>query len=346
MGRFLDDVPFSGIIRIRDMMYSVDRPFRLDQGDVSFDAPDSVKAALVAGVDDNRTHYVQTTGIPPLLELLAEKLRQRTTAFRSAAPTRSWSRPAAFTASTPPARDCSSRATRCSCPIRSGRRRRATSRARTRCRCRIRCTNRSGWRPDRRRDAPADHAEDARDLRQLAQQPDRRRAHARRSRGDRRARDRARSLGDLRRSLRGRALRRPRAHQHRVAARHVRAHDSDLHVQQDLRDHRPAPRLHRRHRTRRSAIACARCSSTRCPTRRRSFSTAASARSSGSQEVVAEFRRELAARRDLFYDGHRDAAPRHLHRRAAGRRVLRVPEDRSGVEVAAAERAQRRCRGR
>jgi len=77
MASYLDDVPFSGIIRIRDMMYSVDRPFRLDQGDVSFDAPDSVKRALIQAVHDNRTHYVQTTGIPPLLDLLAKKLRER-----------------------------------------------------------------------------------------------------------------------------------------------------------------------------------------------------------------------------------------------------------------------------
>jgi aspartate aminotransferase len=74
---YLDSVPFSGIIRIRDMMYTVDRPFRLDQGDVSFDAPASLKDALVRGVADNRTHYVQTTGIPPLLEHLAAKLRDR-----------------------------------------------------------------------------------------------------------------------------------------------------------------------------------------------------------------------------------------------------------------------------
>ena len=59
------------------MMYSVERPFRLDQGDVSFDAPASVKDALVRAIAENRTHYVQTTGIPPLLELLAEKLRRR-----------------------------------------------------------------------------------------------------------------------------------------------------------------------------------------------------------------------------------------------------------------------------
>jgi hypothetical protein len=42
MEHFLDAVPFSGIIRIRDMMYGIKDPFRLDQGDVSFDAPDTV----------------------------------------------------------------------------------------------------------------------------------------------------------------------------------------------------------------------------------------------------------------------------------------------------------------
>ena len=35
MGIFLDSVPLSGIVRIRDMMYTVKDPFRLDQGDVS-----------------------------------------------------------------------------------------------------------------------------------------------------------------------------------------------------------------------------------------------------------------------------------------------------------------------
>jgi aspartate aminotransferase len=75
MGQFLDSVPFSGIIRIRDMMYGVKDPFRLDQGDVSFDAPDTVKNAMHRAIDENRTHYVQTTGVPRLLELLAEKLR-------------------------------------------------------------------------------------------------------------------------------------------------------------------------------------------------------------------------------------------------------------------------------
>ena len=76
MGRHLDVVPFSGIIRIRDMMYSIENPFRLDQGDVSFDAPETVKAAMRRAIDENRSHYLQTTGVPHLLDLLAEKLRR------------------------------------------------------------------------------------------------------------------------------------------------------------------------------------------------------------------------------------------------------------------------------
>src|SRR4051812_4437654 len=77
MGKYLDSVPFSGIIRIRDMMYGVKDPFRLDQGDVSFDAPETVKAAMRRAIDENRSHYLQTTGVPRLLELLAAKLRDQ-----------------------------------------------------------------------------------------------------------------------------------------------------------------------------------------------------------------------------------------------------------------------------
>ena len=64
MGTFLDSVPMSGIVRIRDMMYTIPNPFRLDQGDVSFDAPDTVKQAFIKAVQDNHTHYLPTTGLP------------------------------------------------------------------------------------------------------------------------------------------------------------------------------------------------------------------------------------------------------------------------------------------
>ena len=66
MAEYLDSVPFSGIIRIRDMMYTVKDPFRLDQGDVSFDAPETFKQAVAKAMTDNRTHYLPSSGIPPL----------------------------------------------------------------------------------------------------------------------------------------------------------------------------------------------------------------------------------------------------------------------------------------
>jgi aspartate aminotransferase len=77
VAEYLDAVPLSGIMRIRDMMYTVDKPFRLDQGDVDFDVPESVRAALIQGVAENRTHYVQTTGIPPLIDLIVAKMREK-----------------------------------------------------------------------------------------------------------------------------------------------------------------------------------------------------------------------------------------------------------------------------
>jgi aspartate aminotransferase len=77
MASYLDSVPFSGIIRIRDMMYGVDNPFRLDQGDVSFDAPDTVKRAMIRAIEENKTHYLQTNGVPRLRELLAKKMREK-----------------------------------------------------------------------------------------------------------------------------------------------------------------------------------------------------------------------------------------------------------------------------
>ncbi len=77
MGTFYDSIPMSGIVKIRDLMYSVKDPFRLDQGDVSFDAPDTVKEAMIRAVHENRTHYLPTTGLPRLRQLMAEKIRQK-----------------------------------------------------------------------------------------------------------------------------------------------------------------------------------------------------------------------------------------------------------------------------
>jgi len=77
MASYLDAIPFSGIMRIRDMMFGIDKPFRLDQGDVGFDAPDAVKAGMTNAITANQTHYVQTVGIPRLRELILEKIREK-----------------------------------------------------------------------------------------------------------------------------------------------------------------------------------------------------------------------------------------------------------------------------
>jgi aspartate aminotransferase len=77
MGKFLDSVPVSAIVRIRDMMYTVKDPFRLDQGDVSFDAPETFKQAVAKAMTDNRTHYLPSAGIPPLRKAFAEKMRKK-----------------------------------------------------------------------------------------------------------------------------------------------------------------------------------------------------------------------------------------------------------------------------
>src|SRR5688500_3855583 len=77
MGAFYDSVPVSAIVRIRDMMYTVKDPYRLDQGDVSFDAPETFKQAVAKAMAENRTHYLPTVGIPPLRKAFAEKLRKK-----------------------------------------------------------------------------------------------------------------------------------------------------------------------------------------------------------------------------------------------------------------------------
>ena len=77
MGTFLDSVPLSGIVKIRDMMYTVKNPFRLDQGDVSFDAPDTFKNAVHKALDDNHTHYLPSAGLPRLRQLLTEKMQKK-----------------------------------------------------------------------------------------------------------------------------------------------------------------------------------------------------------------------------------------------------------------------------
>jgi aspartate aminotransferase len=77
MGVFYDSVPLSAIVKIRDLMFTVKNPFRLDQGDVSFDAPATFKEGMIKAIAANHTHYLPTPGLPRLRQLVAEKLRNK-----------------------------------------------------------------------------------------------------------------------------------------------------------------------------------------------------------------------------------------------------------------------------
>ena len=331
MPHFLDSVPFSGIIRIRDMMYAVERPFRLDQGDVSFDAPDSVKQGdgqghrrqpLALPADGRRTaapgaarrEAARKNGIPVgspdevlvtnggihALYILFQALLEP--GDEVVIPDPLWP-PGAGTI-------LSARGVVVRYPLHEA----------------------AGWRFDIDELAALPDAEDARHLRQLAAEPDRRRAHARGRRGDRAAGRRARAVADLRRGVRGRGVRR-RARVGRVAPGHVPPHGAGLHLQQVVRDDRAAARLPGGVGRGAEGPGDARRCSSRRATSRRSCSTAASRGLEGSQAVIEQFRAELQARRDLFYRGHR-VARRRVQRASAARRVLRVPEVRPGVEEA------------
>ena len=211
---------------------------------------------------------------------------------------------------------------------------------RARCRCRIRCTSRAAGGRTSRRCARLDHAEDARDLRELAEQPDRRRADARGSRGDRRARAGARPLGDLRRSLRGRAS--STASEHISIASLPGMYERTIPLYTFSKTYAMTGL--------RLAYIAVHDRDIRDRVRKVLFYTVSNTSSliqyggvgalEGSQAVVDEFRqRARGAARSVLRRASARPPRGVLQRHAAGRRVLRVPQDRSVLAIAAAGRA-------
>ena len=143
MGKFYDSVPVSAIVRIRDMMYTVKDPFRLDQGDVSFDAPETFKQAVAKAMVDNRTHYLpdrrhSAAAQGVRREDAEEERHPDRIGRRGARHQRRHARPVCGVSRAARARRRSDRAR-----TRSGRRRWRWSRRRAACRCRCRCARSS-----------------------------------------------------------------------------------------------------------------------------------------------------------------------------------------------------------
>jgi aspartate aminotransferase len=75
MAEVIDRVELSGIARIRDVILKLDKPYRLESGEPSFEVPGHIKEAMVRALRDNHTHYVASAGIPELRRAIVEKCR-------------------------------------------------------------------------------------------------------------------------------------------------------------------------------------------------------------------------------------------------------------------------------
>src|ERR1700751_94191 len=75
----LDEVGFSDIVVIRNKMMELraagQTVHAFHGGEPFFETPDSIRLALYAAVEENKTRYAPSSGIAPLRTALVEKLR-------------------------------------------------------------------------------------------------------------------------------------------------------------------------------------------------------------------------------------------------------------------------------
>lgn len=76
MAEIIDRVEFSGIVKVRDAILKLDKPFRLESGEPSFDVPQHIKEAIAQALHDNHTHYVASAGITPLRNAIVKKANE------------------------------------------------------------------------------------------------------------------------------------------------------------------------------------------------------------------------------------------------------------------------------
>ena len=75
MAEVIDRVELSGIVKVRDVILKLEKPYRLESGEPSFDVPAHIKEAMVRALRDNQTHYVASAGIAELRKAILTKVR-------------------------------------------------------------------------------------------------------------------------------------------------------------------------------------------------------------------------------------------------------------------------------
>ncbi|MGC9138376.1 MAG: pyridoxal phosphate-dependent aminotransferase [Thermoplasmata archaeon] len=77
----VDRISFGAIVQIRDELLKLQREgkkvYRMESGDPSFPIPAHVREAICEALNDGKTHYTDSTGIPELRNAIAEKLRKK-----------------------------------------------------------------------------------------------------------------------------------------------------------------------------------------------------------------------------------------------------------------------------
>src|SRR5215510_13204079 len=81
LAKRLDEVGFSDIVQIRNRVLELratgQTVHTFHGGEPFFDTPQCVKYAMMRALVENKTRYAPSSGIMPLREALAEKLRTR-----------------------------------------------------------------------------------------------------------------------------------------------------------------------------------------------------------------------------------------------------------------------------
>ena len=75
MAAVIDRVELSGIVKVRDRILKLEKPFRLESGEPSFAVPEHIKEAMVRALRDDQTHYVASAGINELRQAIVAKCR-------------------------------------------------------------------------------------------------------------------------------------------------------------------------------------------------------------------------------------------------------------------------------